>query len=266
MTTFDYQAINKSLWNAKVPHHMQSEFYQMEQFLQGKSSLNPIELNLLGAIEGKSIAHLQCHFGQDSLSLSRLGAHVTGFDFSESAIEQAQQLAKQLQLDTQFMCTSIYAIPKHVAAEQFDIVFTSYGTIGWLPDLSEWAAVIRHLLKPSGKLIMVDFHPVVWMFDNDFTTIEYDYHKSEPIVEEEIGTYADPSAPIKATSVSWNHSLSEIFQALNANGLQLKVFQEPDYSPYNCFKGMHEDEPGKFRFPHLKGRIPMLYALVAVSV
>src|SRR5690606_20725019 len=118
-------------------------------------------------LKDKKVLHLQCHFGQDSISLARLGASVVGVDLSDKAIEQAQHIAQELNADARFICCDIYDLPKHLN-EQFDIVFTSYGTIGWLPDLDKWASVIHHFLKPGGQFIFAEFHPVVWMFDNDF--------------------------------------------------------------------------------------------------
>ena len=260
-----YIQYNKDSWNKRVQSHLESDFYAMPAFRQGKNSLNAIELDLLGELQGKKILHLQCHFGQDTLSLARLGARVTGVDFSEKAIEAARQIQSELQLEAQFICTDLYALPD-VLEEQFDVVFTSYGTIGWLPDLDRWAKVIQHFLKPSGQFIMADFHPVVWMFDDDFKEVAYDYFQSEDIVETVTGTYAATDAPFESTTISWNHSLAELFEALFANGLQVKRFQEFAYSPYPCFKNTVEVAPGQFKIQSLKKDIPMVYALKAVNL
>ncbi len=259
-----YIDINKKLWNDKTDIHVNSEFYNVEGFLKGETSLKETELYMLGDIKGKSILHLQCHFGMDSISLSRMGARVTGVDFSDQAISKAKELASQTQSDTKFICSDIYSLPT-VLNQTFDIIYTTYGTIGWLPDLNQWAQVISTFLKPNGKLIMVDFHPVVWMFDNDFTKIEYRYFKSDAIIETEIGTYADKGADIKSQSVSWNHSISEILNNLIANGLTIDSFDEIDYSPYNCFSHTTEIKPGKFIISHLERKIPMLYAIKATK-
>ena len=130
----DYLEINRQAWNNKIDTHLKSAFYDLDSFLQGKSSLNDIELKLLGDVKGKSILHLQCHFGQDSISLSRLGAEVTGVDLADKAIASAKEIASKTNSTTKFICCDIYDLPNHLD-EQFDIVFTSYGTIGWLPDL-----------------------------------------------------------------------------------------------------------------------------------
>ncbi|WP_370514489.1 class I SAM-dependent methyltransferase [Formosa sp. L2A11] len=132
----DYKAVNKDTWNAKTEAHLVSDFYDVEGFINGNSSLNAIELDLLGDVKGKKILHLQCHFGQDSLSLARLGAHVTGVDLSDVAIKNAKKLANTLELNTTFICCDLYELPNYLD-DTFDIVYTSYGTIGWLPDIEQ---------------------------------------------------------------------------------------------------------------------------------
>ena len=260
----NYIEINRKTWNEKTEFHIQSDFYNQEGFLKGENSLTPIELELLGNIEGKSILHLQCHFGQDTISFSRLGAKAVGVDLSDNAIEKAREIANQLNTDTRFICCDIYNLPNHLK-EQFDIVFTSYGTIGWLPDLDKWAKVISNFLKPGGKFVMADFHPVVWMFDDNFEKIGYNYFKSEPIIETVDGTYADKNAPINSKTITWNHSTSELLNSLLSNNLELNTFNEYDYSPYNCFNATEEFEPKKFRIKHLENKIPMVYSIVATK-
>lgn len=261
-TEHNYVAVNRESWNNRTETHLNSDFYDMEGFLSGNSSLNDIELQLLGDIQGKSILHLQCHFGQDSISLSRLGANVTGVDLSDKAINSAREIAQTLQMDTRFICCDIYDLPNHLE-ETFDIVYTSYGVIGWLPDLDKWAQVISKFLKPGGKLVFVEFHPVIWMFDDDFESIGYRYFNSGAIVESETGTYADKEAPISQNYVCWNHGVGEVLNSLLNNGLQLRSFDEFDYSPYDCFNKTVEFEPRKYRIAHLADKIPMVYALVA---
>lgn len=262
MNTNDYLTQNKKLWNERTVHHVKSEFYDLPAFLKGKNVLNSIELNLLGDISNKSILHLQCHFGQDSLCLARMGAKVTGVDFSEKAIETARELNHTLNLNAEFICSDVYELP-NVLNQQFDIVFTSYGVIGWLPDMERWAKVISTFLKPSGKLVFIEFHPVLWMFDNDFNKVTYNYFKDEPIIENETGTYADHEAPIVNQSVSWNHSLSEVIKALLNNGMTIKDFNEYDYSPYNCFSGMTESDQGKYYIERIGKHVPMVYSVLA---
>lgn len=260
----DYIAINKKSWNNRTDVHVDSDFYDVKSFIEGKSSLNEIELNLLGDVKGKSILHLQCHFGQDSISLSRMGAEVTGVDLSDKAIAKGKELAAQLGTSTEFICSDVYDLPNHLD-KKFDIVYTSYGTIGWLPDLDKWAKVIAHFLKPGGQFIFVEFHPVVWMFDDAFQNVAYNYFNAGPIVETESGTYADREAALKEEYVMWNHGLAEVLTSLLQNGLQLTAFQEFDYSPYNCFKHTIEIAPKKYRIAHMDDKLPMVYALSTIK-
>jgi SAM-dependent methyltransferase len=262
--TESYIETNRKAWNKKTGFHIRSDFYDHKSFLEGKSSLKSIELDLLGDVRGKSILHLQCHFGQDSISLSRSGAEVTGIDLSDVAIREARSFALQTNTETRFICCNLYDLPLHLD-EQFDLVFTSYGTITWLPDLDLWASIIAQFLKPNGKLVFVEFHPVVWMFNDEFDRVGYSYFNTGQIVESETGTYADRLAPIEQEFVSWNHGLGEIFNGLIKNGLEINSFDEYDYSPYNCFKHTWEPEPGMFRIKHLENRIPIIYSIKATK-
>ena len=260
----NYIEINRQSWNNRIEVHLNSEFYNVSGFLEGNSSLNEIELNLLGNIKGKSILHLQCHFGQDTISLSRLGANVTGVDLSDKAIESARQIAVETNTNAKFICCDLYELPHHLD-EQFDIVYTSYGTIGWLPDLDKWAQIVSRYLKPGGQFVFVEFHPVVWMFDDNFAEIGYRYFNSGAILETESGTYADKNADITQSYVMWNHGFGEVINSLIQNGLEIKSLDEYDYSPYNCFNKTIEFEPRKFRIEHLDDKIPMVYSIKALK-
>lgn len=258
----NYLEINKNSWNKRTAHHLKSDFYDVKGFLNGNTSLNEIELMLLGNIKGKKILHLQCHFGEDTISLGRLGANVTGIDLSNKAIESAIELSKKTEIETSFICCDIYDLPNHLN-EQFDIVFTSYGTIGWLPDMDKWAKIVSRYLKPKGKFILVEFHPVVWMFDDDFQEIKYSYFNSGAIIETESGTYADKNAKINQEYITWNHSMSEVINSLLKNKLKINSLNEYDYSPYNCFNKTIKVGQKKYRIKHLANKIPMVYSIVA---
>ncbi|WEK70566.1 MAG: class I SAM-dependent methyltransferase [Candidatus Chryseobacterium colombiense] len=258
----NYLEINRKSWDAKVEFHLQSDFYFVDEFMKGRTSLNSIELELLGDIRDKKILHLQCHFGQDSISLSRMGAKVTGIDLSDKAIETAKDLAQKCGTDTEFICSDVYSLPDFLN-EKYDIIFTSYGTIGWLPDLKKWADIINYFLKENGKFVMAEFHPVVWMFDDDFTKVVYNYFNEKPIIETYEGTYADQSADLKQKYIMWNHSLEEVIQNLIKNGIELQDFHEYDWSPYRCFKHVEEFEKGKWRIPQFGNKIPLVYSLKA---
>ena len=257
----NFIAINRNSWNQKTGEHYNSNFYDVKGFLEGKSSLTPIELECLGNIEGKKVLHLQCHFGLDTISLSRMGAKVTGVDFSDEAIEKARLLADKLETDTKFVCCNLFDLPEHLE-DFFDIVYTSYGVINWFPNLKEWGAIIRKYLMPDGKFVMVEFHPILWMFDTQFEVIESAYSREEPYISVS-ETYTDTSGiDGEYKEITWNHGLYKVFLGLLQNGLRIVDFQEYDYSPFNLFGNMEEDNR-KYYIKGKKGMIPMLFSLVA---
>ncbi|MBW8362701.1 MAG: class I SAM-dependent methyltransferase [Kaistella sp.] len=260
----NYLDINRNSWNKKVEPHLKSDFYFVEEFLKGRTSLNSIELGLLGDIKDQEVLHLQCHFGQDSISLSRMGAKVTGVDLSDKAIEAAENLAEKCGADTEFLISDVYELP-NILNKKFDIVYSSYGTIGWLPDLEKWAKVVSHFLKPAGRFVFVEFHPFVWMYDDDFTHLKYSYFNDETIVENEEGTYADQNAEISLKTVTWNHPTSEVLNALIKNGLEINVFNEYNWSPYDCFKHNEKIGEKQFRIPQLGSKVPHVFSLTATK-
>ncbi len=257
-----YISYNKLSWNQRTEAHFASEFYDVKSFLAGKSSLQNIELELLGDVKGKSILHLQCHFGQDSISLARMGASVTGIDFSDAAIDKAKTLARDAQADLEFICCDVYDLPNHLS-KKYDIVFTSYGTIGWLPDLDKWAKVIEHFLLPKGKLIFVEFHPFMWIWDSAFNEIKYSYFNKEAIHEVEKGTYAEKESTFEHETISWNHPLTDVIGSLFKQDLILSSFKEYNFSPYDCFPNSKKDASGMYYLEKFGHKIPMVYSLVA---
>ena len=260
---------NKEIWNKRTVVHKDSSFYNLEGFRSGENVLTQIELNELGDVKGKKLLHLQCHFGMDSLNWARLGAEVTGMDLSDKAIDEARQLNDDPSINsggmhTKFICCNVYDLKEHLD-EKFDIVFTSYGTIGWLPDLVKWADIISHYLKPGGIFYIAEFHPVVWMFDDEFTHIKYYYENREVIITENYGTYTDRKASITGKEYGWNHSISEVLNALIKAGLKIELFNEYMYSPYPCFNNTVEIEKGKWQIKGMEGKIPMVYSIRAVK-
>ncbi len=258
----DYFEANKELWNERTMVHKDSAFYDLEGFKQGKSSLNQIELHEVGDVKGKTILHLQCHFGMDTMSWAREGALVTGVDISDEAIGLAKNISQELQLNAEFTCCNIYDLASQ-HDKKYDIVFTSYGTIGWLPDLNKWAEVVNHFLRPGGVFYIIDFHPVLWMMDDDLQFIKYNYFNKNVISEASNGTYADRDAAIRSKEYSWNHPLSDIFSALLRNGLQISSFHEFPYSPYNCFNNLEQGDDKMWRIREMDEKIPMMYSIKA---
>ena len=259
-----YFQANKELWNKRVPIHVSSSFYDVASFKAGKTSLNEIELNALGNVKGKSLLHLQCHFGMDTISWAREGAIATGIDFSEEAIRTAKALANEVNVPENFICSDVYDLPQNLN-QQFDIVFTSYGVIGWLPDLDKWASVINHFLKPGGIFFMAEFHPVLWMMDDDFTHLKYSYFNDEVIETLSKGTYTDRNAEIYSAEYGWNHSLEEVLKGLLKNNIQITEFKEYPFSPYNCFNNTVQGSDGMYRIKGLENKLPMVYSIKGVK-
>ncbi|WP_341216770.1 class I SAM-dependent methyltransferase [uncultured Wocania sp.] len=266
MTTNNkYFKTNKATWNEKVKVHAKSAMYNLDDFKKGKSSLMLYELNALGNVNGKSLLHLQCHFGQDTLSWSRLGAKCTGIDLSDEGINLAQQLNDELKLDANFVCCNVFDTSQFVK-ETFDIVFTSYGVIGWLPDLKPWGKMIAERLKKGGTFYMVEFHPIVWMFDylEGKPFMKYGYMQNDVIYEEYEGTYANQESKMISKEYGWNHGLGEVVSALTEAGLHIEYLKEYDESPYNVLPNLIETETGMFV---TKDKLyPLIFELKATKI
>lgn len=254
----DFIDINRECWNRRTDIHVRSAFYDMPGFKAGQSSLKPFERALLGDVTGRSILHLQCHFGQDTLSLARMGAVVTGVDFSESAIEVARETAEELGLPADFVLSNVLELD---LGRPFDSVFASYGVLGWIPDVKEWMQVAARHLAPGGELILVEFHPLIWLFDEK-SPVDY-FHSAEPDVETQMGSYTDGGEDVEITSCYWDHTLSDVLSAIRAAGLEVTLFEEYDHSPYPL-AGMVERAPGQFVLADRAAqRLPHAYAIRA---
>jgi len=221
--------------------------YDVDAFIKGENSLKWYELDALKDVQGKSLLHLQCHFGQDTLSWSKMGAQCTGVDISDVGINLAQELNVELKQDTKFICCNVLDTSKYIKT-QFDIVFTSYGVIGWLPDLKPWGQMIAERLKQGGTFFMVEFHPIVWMFDylEKPPVLKYSYHQKEVIYEEYEGTYADESSKMISKEYGWNHGLGDVVSALIEAGLHIEYLKEYNESPYNVLPDLVETKPGRY--------------------
>jgi SAM-dependent methyltransferase len=252
----DYLTINKEAWDQRTKVHIASKFYDVESFKKGKSSLNPIELNQIGNVEGKKLLHLQCHFGLDTLSWARKGAEVTGVDISTEAIEQANVLKLSLGINATFVAQDIYQFDKD-NSEKFDIVFTSYGVLCWLPNLKHWAQVIANSLSIGGELHLVEFHTF-----NDLLSGYSYFPETEPDVEDE-GTYTENCDGTKSKVVTWAHSLSEVINALISSGLSIEFFNEYPFSPYNCIEGLEHVSDQGYQMLHKGQQVPLIYSIKA---
>jgi 2-polyprenyl-3-methyl-5-hydroxy-6-metoxy-1,4-benzoquinol methylase len=239
MAEIKYYEVNKSRWNELVKIHANSREYDLEGFIAGKNSLHNTELEILGDVRGKSLLHLQCHFGLDTISWGRLGAKVTGVDFSDTAIELACEIAKRTGVDAEFICSNVYDLPK-VLDRQYDIVFTSIGVLCWLHDIGEWGKIVARYLKPSGVFLLVESHPIMNIFDSDCdeVLIRYSYwHHNEPLSWETNGTYADEGAEIvNRKSYEWQHTISDVLNSLIIAGLRIEQVKEYPHLPWRYVK------------------------------
>ncbi len=261
----DYARINRGLWDGWAKIHVESKFYDVDGFRKGKTSLQGVELEELGDVSDKTLLHLQCHFGLDTLSWAGKGARVTGVDLSGEAISLARSLSEELDIEAEFICSSIFDLPK-VLDRQFDIVFTSYGAINWLPDIGRWAEIVRRCLRPGGTFYMIEFHPAIDMLDDSGERIERSYfHSPEPFIEEVRGSYADPTYDFSHTSYQWTHSLGDVVTALISAGLRLEFLHEFPFSPYDALPFLEEHAPGKFGLKGRPNTIPLLYSIRAAG-
>ena len=260
----DYIDANRQLWDRWTKLHAASAFYDVDGFKEGNSTLMPVELEELGDVAGKTLLHLQCHFGLDTLSWARAGAVVTGVDFSPDAIEMARSLSDELDIPATFLCADIYDLPE-TPETQFDIVFTSYGVLTWLPDLDRWAQLIARYLKPGGTFYIVEFHPLISMLDDDGERITYPYFRTdEPLRFEGEGSYAASDDGVTQTAYEWPHGLGEIVTALLAAGLRLDYLPEFPFSPYHFPPYLEEAEPGRYVWKDRSVTVPLLFSIRAV--
>jgi len=266
----DHLQINREHWNELVAINAGSEFYDLASFRAGQSSLLPIEIKELGDVRDKSLLHLQCHFGMDTLSWAKRGARVTGVDFSDEAIALARSLSQELKLDAAFVCSDIYSLPD-VLSGTFDIVYTSYGVLCWLSDLRRWAEIIAHFLKPGGAFYIVEEHPLANIFDDDEAKtgikVAYPYFDSaEPFRWELDGSYADRGATLHhRVTYEWQHDLAEIVNALIAAGLEIEFLHEFPFCMYQKFACMEKGGDGWWRIKGFDNVLPLLFSLKATK-
>ncbi|RKF13259.1 class I SAM-dependent methyltransferase [Alginatibacterium sediminis] len=257
----DYLQMNRKAWDQRTEVHLSSKFYDVSGFLIGNSSLKEIELSELAPlVQGKQFLHLQCHFGLDTLSWARLGAHVTGVDLSPKAIQAARELSQKINIESQFIEADIYQFARS-NTQQFDIVYCSYGAICWLPDIQAWADTIASKLRKGGIFYMVEFHPIYDLL------VGFDYfHQSEPDISEE-ASYVDPNGDGKSKMATWAHPISDVITSLIDAGLDIEFLHEFDYSPYDCFEGLIGAGNGRYHHVHHVGDIkhnsPLTYSIKA---
>ena len=265
-------AANEALWDAWTAVHSTGDFYDLESFRAGGIRLRRYEIELVGDVAGRSLLHLQCHFGIDTLSWARLGARVTGADFSPAAVELARSLADELGFpDARFVRANLYDLPD-VLDGTFDVVYTSRGVLGWLPDIRGWARVVAHFLAPGGRFFISEIHPVAEVFENEGVAagelrLSYPYWEhDEPLTFSVQGSYADPTADIgEHTEHGWDHGLGEIVTALIDAGLRIETLIEHPFLEWKV-DFLVEEEAGDDRWvlpQGTPGELPLMFSLLA---
>lgn len=257
--------LNRAFWDERVPIHTASEFYDVAGFKSGRETLQPFELEALGDVSGRSLVHLQCHFGLDTLSLARHGAHVSGLDFSAPAIEAARALAEDIGVKAEFVCADVYDAVEVFDGRRFDIAYVNLGAINWLPDIRRWAKTVAALLKPGGVFFMKEVHPFSWVFSDDDLTVDSDYFAHRNDYDDGPGTYTDDGAPsptVHNKTEEWQHPLSEVVNALIGAGLVLEQLNEYDHQVYRQWPFM-EFDGAVYRMPDGTPRLPLMYSLLA---
>jgi len=266
----EYLEANRRLWDEWVDVNSRSDLYRLEEFKKGGSKLAPFIVDEVGDVAGKSLLHLQCHFGMDTLSWARLGAQVTGIDFSPRAVEVARDLAFELGIDGRFIQSNVLEADG-VLDERFDVVFTSIGVLGWLPDLPRWGEVVAHFVKPGGFFYICELHPFAQVFDDEVAEPElrfrYPYFtRQEPIEIQTQGSYADLEADVKQpVHYGWVHDMGEIVTVLAQNGLRIEYLHEHPFGIEVQFPFMKKRDDGRFYLPEGMAEIPLLFSLRATK-
>jgi 2-polyprenyl-3-methyl-5-hydroxy-6-metoxy-1,4-benzoquinol methylase len=266
-------AVNRLKWDERVPIHIadRTGIYDVPGFLRGNDTLKSIEDSEIGDVSGRRIAHLQCHFGLDSLSLARRGATVTGLDFSQEAVTAAKGLAEQTGLGAEFVCGNVYDAVEHLGPAGFDMVYVSWGAIIWLPDIARWAAVASRLLVPGGRLYLADLHPALAQLEEEdgklvFTYPRRSHGSREALKFHEDQSYAGNGAVLgNKQHFEWIHPLSDIVTALHEGGLRLDFLHEHDMLPWPGLPSMVPAPDGMYRFPDQMIAPPVAFSLGATA-
>ena len=271
----DYRSLNRAHWDERAPAHANSPDYNLQGYIDDSALIGHVvqfDRSLLGDLRGVRGVHLQCHIGTDTVGLSRLGAQMTGLDFSPAAIKEARAFVARSGDDVSFVESDIYDSVSVLGSEQFGLVFTGIGALCWLPSISRWAATVAALLKPGGRLFIREGHPMLWSLaearPDELLVVDFPYfEREEPTVWEDGGTYVQTDATFTATRThDWNHGLGEIVTALFAEGLQITGLVEHDSVPWEALPGqMAKDDGGEWRLTDRPWRLAASYTLQAVK-
>jgi SAM-dependent methyltransferase len=269
----DYAEINRLNWDERAPAHAASPNYHVAEFAADPNFLSYVvrfDLPRLGDIAGLRGVHLQCHIGTDTISLARLGARMTGMDFSPAALAEARRIAALAGAKVDFVEAELYDAVSVLGAGQFDLVFTGVGAVGWLPDIRRWARTVAELLRPGGRLFIREAHPMMWSIDEERSdgvlSVDYPYFETpEPLVFEDDGTYVETDVVFSHTTThSWNHGLGETVSALLEAGMELTALEEHRSVPWEGLPGhMVCDENEEWHLKERPERVPLTYTLQA---
>jgi len=260
-------AANLANWNDRTEIHLGSEFYDVEGWLRGERGPRSYELEALGDVAGLRLLHLQCHFGLDTLTWARAGAHVTGLDFSAAAIDAARDLARRAGLAdrAEFVCADVHDAARALDHATFDVVYVSLGALNWLPKVEAWAAQVGALVAPGGRFYIHEVHPLAWALADDSCAVEHTYfEESDPFVDDSDATYTDATRPLaNVRSYEWNHSIGEIVTALIRHGLRLEWLIEHDWTAWPRFAWLVQAGEGMWTTPPEMARTPLTFSLLA---
>ncbi|MBW8354199.1 MAG: class I SAM-dependent methyltransferase [Pseudomonas sp.] len=270
----EYLTLNKTNWDERAPLHAASADYAVQRFVDDPQFLSDVvqfDRPLLGDIQGLRGVHLQCHIGTDTLSLARLGARMSGLDFSSASLAEARTLAQRCNTPIDYHESDVFAATDVLPRGEFELVYTGIGALCWLPSIERWAQTVGALLKPGGRLFIREGHPMLWALDEeqrDSLQVAFPYfERSEPLVWDEDTTYVETESSLKATVThEWNHGLGEIISALLAQGLEITGLVEHQSIPWEALPGqMVVDERGEWRLKEAPWRLPLSYTLQAVK-
>jgi SAM-dependent methyltransferase len=273
MTFEESAAVNRAAWDERAAAHAASPDYAFDRFAADPAYISDVvrfDRERLGDIAGLEGVHLQCHIGTDTLSLARLGARMTGVDFSPASLAEARRLTGLAGADVRFVESDVYGAPEALGRRRFDLVFTGIGALCWLPDIRRWAAVVASLLRPGGRLHLREGHPMLWSLadvrpDGLLVVANPYFEVPEPTVWDEGGTYVETDVEFSHTvSHEWNHGLGEIVTALLAEGFELTLLTEHVSVPLDALPGMMEPAGGgELRLREHRERLPLTYTLQA---
>jgi SAM-dependent methyltransferase len=270
MTITNWREANRANWDERVEVHLKA--YDLRLLRAGRGALNAVEESELGSVAGLRVLHLQCHFGKDTLALAQRGAEVVGLDFSSAAIAAAQKLTEELGLasSARFVHADLYDAPQAINEPgAFDIVYITWGTICWLPDITRWAEIVMHFLRPGGALYFAEGHPAALVLDDETPCTDgrpgffVPYFQSEALILDDHHDYANPNARLRNTRThQFMHPLGQVVTALLSAGLTLEFLHEHAAVPWRMFSCLVDDGTGEYRWPD-KPWLPLSYSLRA---